>query len=173
LSAPIPQALELLRTSEIPYPQELGRVLYDQAIVFLFLGDAFPGEDPFIEFNSGPFLTLSNQQKKGISPEPAWALVMSPEFSETHFELPEPEILNSALEELKRSFPSFTGIVPEVKKWRYSRTKQTFPGAFIQIHSHPDLYLIGDGFRASLDLKPGIECALASSIALMEHLQNK
>jgi predicted NAD/FAD-dependent oxidoreductase len=173
ISAPLPQALELLQSSQIPYPNELNAVSYSKALVLLFQGDAFPGEEDFIEFKEGPFLTLCNQQRKGISPEAAWVLVMSPKFSELHFDLPETEIRNAALQELTRSFPHFTGNMPEVKKWRYSRTEVPFPQAYFQVHAKPDLYLMGDGFRAFPELKNGFECTLASSLALMEHLQNK
>ena len=173
LSAPVPQALELLSSSRISFPNELESISYEKAIVLLFEGEAFPNANHFMEFESGPVLTLLNQQIKGISPKPAWVMVMSPSFSESHFEEPDAEIENAALNVIKSQFPTYTGITPEVKKWRYSRTPKPFPSGFIQIHSNPDLFLIGDGFRPSPNLDPGIECALGSASALSEHLRNR
>ncbi len=164
LTAPLPQALSLLEESKIPFPALFGEIRYSMAIVLLFEGEAFPGVPPSNRFKSGPFLSLCDQRWKGISEVPAWVLLVSPERSRTLFEQPEEAIWSSLLPEVREAFPAFSGIKPEIKKWRYSQCENPMEESFGALPDAQGLFLIGDAFHSKID-SSGIERALESAHA--------
>ena len=163
LTAPLPQAIELLSESLISVPEGLKTVVYDPAVVALIEGDAFQESGILTRFQDSPFLTLVNEQKKGISQKPAWTLTFSPAWSKEHFELGESELRAAVLSELLRLRKGFD-FPFEVKKWRYSRPINPLQDAFFELSQEPGLYLAGDGFcggHSSSHLKNAIESGLS------------
>lgn len=166
LTAPLPQSLEILKSSEISFAPELEEIRYTKALVLLVEGElTFQGASlpTFSEFSEGDISTIVDQQAKGVSPTAAWTLVMSPTFSETHFEKSESEILDLALQALQRK-----GLVisspPVLKKWRYSIPLQRYPEPFYSPVT--GLYLAGDAFGG-----PHISGALFSAESLLKHFR--
>jgi renalase len=171
LTAPLPQALELLSQSQIHFPGKLDEVLYEMAIVALLEGADFP-ESEVVNRNLGAdFLTLVNEQKKGISKSPAWTLTFSPSWSKAHFDLQDEELKQKALDTLKRKWTGFEGSI-EIKKWRYSKPETFVPESSLKIHSNPDLYLAGDAFSSIPGLDP-LECAVRSAFEVFKQLQSE
>jgi len=82
---------------------------------------------------------------RGLHPQ-GLVIQFSPEFSELHFEKTELEIFRAMQIQLKKSgFDPDAIEKHEVKKWRYSIAKSTFPEPSLEVA--PNLFLSGDGFR--------------------------
>jgi predicted NAD/FAD-dependent oxidoreductase len=141
------------------------------AIVALLEGADFP-ETEVVNRNIGAdFLTLVNEQKKGISKSPAWTLTFSPSWSKRHFDQDDEALKQAALDALKRKWPEFTGSI-EIKKWRYSKPETFVPDSFLKVQSNPDLYLAGDAFSSEPNRDP-IEGAVRSALDLFTQIQSK
>jgi predicted NAD/FAD-dependent oxidoreductase len=170
LTAPLPQALELLQGNAIRFPESLLSLHYEMAVVALLQGSGIPEEASLVRFQDSELLTLANEQRKGISIAPAWTVTFSPAWSKTYFELSEDSLLTLARETLQRRWPDFSGSI-EIKKWRYSRPESSVPSSFEKITEAPALYLAGDAFSLQGDA-PGIERSIRSALALSRWLQN-
>ncbi len=171
LTAPLPQALELLKKSAIAYAHELETIHYEMAIVALLEGSGLPTVHAITRNPDSDFLSIVNEHEKGISSQPAWTLTFSPEWSRTRFEWSEEDIRDAALSALKRKWPSFAGSI-EIKKWRYSKPIGHFPGSFFKVASKPDLYLAGDAFCKKPE-ETNFSNAIRSALELSSLLQNK
>lgn len=168
LSCPLPQSIELLQNSAVPFDSELLNIKYAKALVVL-LEDIQTTHDPendstYQELNKFGIFSVCNQYKKGISRTPAWTITMNPEFSEQHFEQEETEILKIALKQITEALPSLSFAKCSLKKWRYSHPLSTYSKPFYSPTS--GIFLIGDAFGG-----PSINGAIRSAEALYEELQ--
>lgn len=169
LSAPTPQALELLGTAGDT--RRLPQVSYRPCLSVL-LGYATP--DPDVPFYAvidphqrNPIVWVSFESLKvsGRAPEGHCAVVvqMNRDFSRDHYTSPDERIIEEAVSGMERLFgePFGQPAVTDVKRWRYSQPEQVTtldtanpPGTW--------LWLIGDGLaggRAELAYSTGIEAA--------------
>ncbi len=152
VTAPCPQALQLLDKNKIQYPEELKNYQYTKALIGLITlnQELNIGEPGYIEFQSGPFFSISDQKKKGVSDLHAYTFTMSADFSENGFENTNEESLHKIKEAIISQFPqlnshSFSGL--ELKKWRYCQSLKTYPELFCSLEN--ELYLVGDTFGGS------------------------
>jgi predicted NAD/FAD-dependent oxidoreductase len=180
LTAPLPQALQLLDASGISWPNELRSISYAKALVGLFemhetdndwLKDFKYKQDFSTEANPAVF-SISNQQSKQVSRALALTVVMTPDFSEKHFDADEPATLERIREELLRALNGLAhaqGAKPldgarivraQLKKWRYSHPLSIFSQPFLKLPDH-EIYLCGDAFGG-----PSINGAVASGRAV-------
>lgn len=148
LTAPLPQALELLQQSSISIPESLPAIHYDKAVVVL--SENCPGKSAL----SPPIESLMDEHQKGISPAPAWTLIFSPQWSEANFDLDEPALREKVIREIQHQSPDFrpnsdSGFSMEIKKWRYSKPQKTLKEPYMGLSSAPGLYLCGDAFSGS------------------------
>lgn len=160
LTAPLPQALELLTQSQIRFESELKSIQYSKALMGLFITH----EENFIKpgLPSGVH-SIFSMKERGLSPK-AFVLRMDPEYSEKNFALEE----SLVLKEIEQKFSSAFELVPniihrELKKWRYVLPLTSFKSPFHEVA--PQLYLAGDAF-----LYPDIRGALLSAEALAKKL---
>lgn len=167
LTCPLPQSVELLRTSRLPVHPTLEAVSYAKALVLL-IEDATSAKwsalnTGYLELNSQGVQSIADQFSKGISPTSAWTVTMTPGFSEEFFELTDQEILSEAERRLKQLDPSLRYSRCTLKKWRYSHPLKSHRVPF---HSpQPGLFLSGDAFGG-----PSINGAIFSAEALYQHL---
>ncbi len=169
LTAPVPQALELLDQSAIAYPLELKSLEYTMALVLLLtLKQAEPLPTPYVEPLESDILSITDQHQKGVSASQAWTVVFKHEFSKTHFENDPVDTLTTAIEQVKASYPGIQIESSELKKWRYARPLKTWHSSFQVISRIPDLILAGDGFGGDR-----IEGAYRSAEATFQHLNLK
>lgn len=123
ITSPLPQALELLMKSKIPYPTDLNQVNYAKALIGLFQFRK-PLDIQFTEVNQYGIYSMSGQRSKGLCSVEAVTVCMDPIFSEENFELPDYQIL-SLITQAIYQLPSLN-LGPEdilysdLKKWRYS-----------------------------------------------------
>jgi hypothetical protein len=96
-------------------------------------------------FDTGPIASITDNQLKGISHEPAVTLQATPEFSLEHWDRDRMEsgrlLLAAAAEWLGASVRTY-----QVHGWRYSRPRVTATEHCILASSVPPLVLAGDAF---------------------------
>jgi len=159
LTAPVPQALDLLQASRLPFSPGLSRLVYDPALVLLLGLESGPAlNTPFVRPKQAPILSVTDQEQKKVSGTAAWTVVFDPEFSARHFESDEIQVKTLALREIKAQFPELNIRDAQLKKWRYSRPRQVWHESAHQIEGNRGLVLAGDAFGGN-----GIDGALRSA----------
>ncbi len=160
LTAPLPQALELLEQSNIRFESELKKVQYSKALMGLFI----IREENFMKPNlpSGVH-SLFSMKDRGLSPK-AFVMRMDPEYSDKNFGSEESQILKDLEQTFLSAFESIPHINHrELKKWRYVLPLTSIENPYLE--AAPQLYLAGDAF-----LYPDIRGALLSAEALAKKL---
>ncbi len=155
ITAPVPQALELLDKSGIGHRPEW-EVPYYKSLVGLYrlsLGS----QDKNHMWDEHEIIL---QREKGLCSDGV-VLLASPAFSDLHFEKSDEEILKLLTELLTKKLGKRTIKHAELKKWRYSMSKQVSMRPYCE--ASPGLFLCGDGFLFS-----GVEGALASAETLLK-----
>lgn len=169
LTAPLPQSLEILAQSNLPYPSELASLDYDMALVGLFELEADPALTP-LDYWDRPgqdVLFIANQHSKDVSAKLALSVVMDPAWSEQHFDADDGAtlaLIQRRCEELCRRFSAVKIKKGALKKWRYSQPRRQASTLFAE--TSPGLYLLGDAFGGA-----GIQGAHRSAQALAQALR--
>lgn len=158
LTCPLPQSLEILRTSQISYPTDLNELPYAKALVGLFELEESKADLTFKTYASDLF-SIANNQAKGISAAPCLTVVMSDAWSEHHFESPDEEILNGIQAALLTEAPQLRIKKRQLKKWRFSHPQRTYQSLFETI-ADGKILLAGDAFGGG-SLAGAIRSALA------------
>lgn len=164
LTAPLPQALEILDRSMISYPADLKAIRYAKALVGLIELDGTVDFD-FKNFPEGSAIhSITNNQSKGLGTSTGLTVVMSPQFSEKHFDLSDETALDLILSEIKKlNLPARRDGDTQLKRWRYSHPLTTATQPFAQINPH--IVLAGDAFGGG-----SIAGAIRSGVAVADHL---
>jgi renalase len=170
LSCPLPQSLQILRDSGISFPDGLDQIVYAKALVGLFEVENVDLPGGILDLNDFPveigISSIANNASKGISSVPALTVVMSPQFSETHFENPEMQTLEMIREALQTVLPGVLRVsFQQLKKWRYAHPLGTFQESHLQLSSEPRVFLIGDAFGG-----PSLAGAVRSALSLVKKL---
>jgi renalase len=160
ITAPLPQALELLSSSSIEAPSELHSITYSKAVMALIILNEGSLEDQLLPEEIHSILNL---KERGLHPH-GYIIRGTPAFSEKIFEQSEQVILEKLQALFKASFKTPPVIrYSELKKWRYVHPQTALPYAYCEICPH--LYLAGDAFIA-----PDASGAVRSAVALSEKL---
>lgn len=156
LTCPVPQACDLLQSSQISYPKELEQVSYAKALVGLFRvesGHQALHDLKYVEDEGRGVFSVANQKSKSVSEGLAFTVVMNSKFSENYFNRDDSEIL-FLIENCFTSFlhavlnlkeNDYTIIRSQVKKWRYSYPVKVYKELYCEI-SGKKITLLGDGF---------------------------
>ena len=152
LALPVPQSLELLFKSAIGLPRELlfrlREVEYTRSLAVLSPSreSPHPGNPHSVDW-------VGDNQEKGVSPTPAWTVLLSAAASEAGWDDTSEAVTRAALGGLP------TGA--QIHRWRYCRATNPYPerAAFVE---SLNLVLAGDGFS-----EPGgtAEAAYLSGLA--------
>lgn len=141
LTAPLPQALELLDQNSLS-PVSLEReIKYSKAIIYLAILNNIAKDLVSINFENHEFLLMRERElhPRGL------VIQLSQDFSEKHFEKTDEEILSLIGPVLAKSpFSGATVEKFELKKWRYSRALSNYSSPYLEVH--PGLFLCGDAF---------------------------
>jgi renalase len=151
LTPPVPQSLALLDPACFPLApalrQRLNAIEYDRCLAVMAVLDG-PSRIPppgGLLFDSGHIASITDNQSKGISGEPAVTLHATPEFSLEHWDRDRMEagrlLLAAAAEWLGAGVRTY-----QVHGWRYSRPRVTVPESCALASSVPPLVLAGDAF---------------------------
>ncbi len=173
LTAPLPQALELLDHSGIIYAEDLRKIRFAKALVGLFEMDASSSSlDDFCyeqDINDTLF-SVSNQQSKKVSKTSAFTVVMTPSFSEDRFADQEEEVLADITVQFKNfiqsKYPKRTPAISfqQLKKWRYSHPLKIYSEKYALAGTHDKVVLLGDAFAGA-----HIQGALTSALAVAQN----
>ncbi|CAM3955905.1 NAD(P)/FAD-dependent oxidoreductase [Alkalicoccus chagannorensis] len=177
LTAPVPQTLEMLERSSLEIETHTSAALaafhYDPCIAGLFhlkepqaFGDHGLMDQSLPE---GVAKAAANDQK-GISEEPIVTVYMTAEWSKSHFENEDDDILQALQAAVSSIWTSDIHDV-QLKKWRYSDALHVHHAPYYQLDSYP-LYLAGDAFLYPDD-EAGytrVESAVLSGLAAAEAL---
>jgi len=167
LATPIPQTLELLKTSSPDLLDSLNanleKLIYRPQLVLLGTAPSFPGADWEVISPIEPFEKFVNNGAKGIrNSQGFFTGYLSESFSQKYFEEGPEKILSL----LKPILESQMGVRPshlELKKWRYSQCTHPLMTPFATGKApYASLFCIGDGFSGG-GFKGAIQSALALS----------
>lgn len=168
-TCPVPQSLEILKTSGIAYLDQLSGVIYSKGLVLLIEKSPVPSqfsEHGYVEPENSLIFSIADQSEKGVSRSSALTVTLNAEFSERHFDAPESEVIGHVVFELKKLSPSFEAGETQLKKWRYCQVQKSFGDLYLKVTD--GLYLAGDGFGGA-----SLNGAARSAIALADHLLNQ
>ena len=150
LTAPMPQALELLEKNKISFPSRLKEITYTKGLLLLLIADEVTLKNPEH--------TLTSMKQRHLHPR-GYVLRASPTYSEKYFESPEEEIHHLLLSQIQTINMTHS----EVKKWRYVQPEKVLDMPFLEIGQQ--LFMAGDSFNS-----PDIAGSLLSSSLLFKHL---
>lgn len=174
LASPLPQSLALLNDSNLTYPENLKRIKYAKAIVGLFEVEStdkklldFAYEQ---EINQDIF-SISNQQSKKVSLCPAFTAVMTPAWSQHHFEEDDLKCLShiesTFINFFNNKFKTINIKKSQIKKWRYSHPETIYEKPFEVLGNLKNIYLLGDAFGGA-----SVSGAAKSAESLVYYLFN-
>jgi renalase len=147
LTCPLPQALELLDRSGLPYDSSLKQIQYAPALVGLFEGVTHGRPSSYDEPTESHIFSIADQYAKGLSKVPAFSVTMKPAFSEEFFSDQECEVVELIGNELKALDPKFTFSSGTLKRWRYSHPLSVSRKTE-NLYAQPsaNLFVCGDAF---------------------------
>jgi renalase len=146
ITCPLPQALEILKASQINYPLDLNTIFFGKALVGLFeLEDNNKYEFNLLKPKSSIF-TIANNKTKGISKKLTLSVVMSQSWSDLNFNLDDTELLRLIQIELQNYFNfEIHAIKAQLKKWRYAEPLSVYSERYVSL-SHGQIIIAGDAF---------------------------
>jgi renalase len=161
ITAPLPQALELLHKSTVAFSPELYSINYIKGLIALIM------TKEVVSLDGGQLPSslhsIEPMTPRGLHPR-GFVVRMSPSTSEEYFEKKDPEILDRLVEDFKKCFSSPPTIeYQELKKWRYVTPEKSLPIPFLELNQ--SLFLIGDSF-----ITPDARGSVYSALALAEKL---
>jgi predicted NAD/FAD-dependent oxidoreductase len=151
LTAPVPQALALLKAGKVelePAMQDrLSALQYERclAVMAVLEGPSRVPPPGGLALSEGPIAWIADNQQKGVSATPAVTLHATDAFSVANWERDREEVarelLAAAAEWLGSAVVSF-----QIHGWRFSKPLQTDPQPCAVVSGHPPLVLAGDAF---------------------------
>jgi renalase len=189
LTAPVPQCLAILSFSQmLPNPGthiRLSSISYKPTIAILLRLDQSPSlfpEHGGIQFLDHPDLAfISDNQRKGVSDEPAITVHLSNILSDSLWENSDQEVL-AATTALIRDHLSGAGITDyQIQRWRYAGPYDIWAEPTLVWGSKPIIALAGEAFagpkvegafRSGLAAAEKINIALSSTAKSMEGFKN-
>ena len=174
LTAPVPQALDLVSSGSYSLPdgarRHLEAVSYDPCLALMVLLDDSTGvpEPGGMQIRGEPLDWISDNRRKGISEAPAVTIHAGPEWSRSHFEDEETEITKAMISRAGDHLG--TDLAPAVletslARWRYSWVTNPHPNPCLVASDDPPLVFCGDAFG-----QPKVEGAALSGLATADHL---
>ena len=173
LTAPIPQCLAILSFSQmLPNPRthiQLSSISYKPTIAVLLRLDQSPSLFPDhggIQFLDHPDLAfISDNQRKGVSDEPAVTVHLSNILSESLWDHSDLEVL-AATSALIEDHLSGAGVTDyQIQRWRYAGPADVWAEPTLAWGSKPTIALAGEAFAG-----PKVEGAFRSGLAAAEKI---
>jgi len=168
VTLPAPQALQLLRDSQLVLPpteQAALEAIHYQPCIAVMAVLKEPSRIPapgFLRFSEGPVAWVADNTQKGISPaEPSVTVHASPAFSLERLEIDLDETARHLLNELNEWIPSESVLTTQVHRWRYSLADRCHPEPCLAASTPLPLLFGGDGFGQG-----NVEGAFLSGLAM-------
>jgi len=171
LTPPVPQSLAILSFSQmLPNPRtqiELSAISYKPTIAILLRLEQSPERFPehggvqFLEHRDLAF--ISDNQRKGISDEPALTVHLSNELSESLWEDSDEGVLSAATALIKDHLNGVAVTDFQIQRWRYAGPEEVRAESTIVWGANPTIALAGEAFAG-----PKVEGAFRSGVAAAE-----
>ncbi len=162
VTAPAPQALQLVRTAPIDLRaiERLRQIRYAPCLVAMIEMDRPTGwEDGHLVPGSGPIAWMADDQAKGVSAVPAVTVHSTPHFAAEHIDQPVEAWLPLLVENARGFLPgavlSTTG-----HRWRYARPLNPSELGAVVGHRRPPIVFGGEAFAGAR-----VEGAFLSGVA--------
>ncbi|MBC7443119.1 MAG: hypothetical protein H7311_11510, partial [Ramlibacter sp.] len=170
LTAPVPQSVQILRTSHVTVNPALAEVTYDKRAVLLCVVRGDVGGE--VEDHASTLIDAIRVRRRDDSGQVWLEVFATPHWSESTWNLDANFIHSALLIEIRRMFPGTHTVDSELKRWRYANAVTALPEAgFDQSRDHPGIFVAGDGF-GSLDGHPaGISRAVRSGLDVVRALR--
>jgi renalase len=177
LAAPVPLVLDLTSSGNYALPDETRRQLeavsYDPCLALMVLLDGPTGvpEPGGMQIKGEPLDWIADNQRKGISEVPAITIHAGPQWSRSHFEDSETEIIHELISLAGHQLG--TDLTPSVvetslTRWRHSWVANSHPEPCLVASDDPPLIFCGDAFG-----QPKVEGAALSGLAAADHLLDR
>lgn len=151
LTAPLPQAMELLETADIQLTkedQELKSFIFEPAFVGLIelTHDIQAGEHGLLDHHLPEgVLKIVNNFAKGISKNPILSVYMTGEWSEKWFDHDEVQAMAEIERLLSQEIKGLDIKSKQLNRWRYAQAKEVYQASFYKLSEQP-VWLCGDVF---------------------------
>lgn len=176
VTAPVPQAYELLQASDLALGEDdheqLRQVTFEPTFVGMFeieerltIGEVGLQDEQLVD----GMLKLVNNAEKKISKTTLLSVYMTARFSEDWYERPEEETLAEVERLLQQQLGPVTIISRQLKRWRYAQARAVYRTPHLKLSSHP-LWLAGDAFLEADDAsgRTRVESAVISGLRVAE-----
>lgn len=170
VTAPVPQALELLTQGEVPLDAAETRLLegiaYDPCLVALAVLERAPTlADAWIQADDEAIALIANHQARGVSAIPAVTVHATPAWSTAHWDEPREQ---SAAALMSAAMPWMDAPVRVVQAhgWRYARPSATVGGGCLALAQAPTIVIAGDAFTSG-DLGGAFRSGCAAAEAVL------
>ncbi len=172
LTPPVPQSLALLDAGQVILDTQdraaLEQIQYTSSLTAVFVLDKhvlLPAPGAIQQPDAG-ISWIANNRQKGISNVTVITAQANAEFSERMYGESDERILTAIRDEMRYLLP-FTVRIREaqLRRWRYSQPKTTYPQACLLAKGLPGLVFAGDAFGG-----PRIEGAVLSGMAAAHSL---
>jgi renalase len=174
LAVPVPQALDLISSGSYTLPnwarRQLEAVSYDPCLALMVLLDGPTGvpEPGGMQIKGEPLDCIGDNRRKGISEAPGITVHAGPEWSRSHFEDDEDEIIEAMIslagDHLGVDLAS-TVVKTSLARWPYSWVTEPHPEPCLVASDDPPLLFCGDAFG-----QPKVEGAVLSGLAAADFL---
>jgi renalase len=174
LGAPVPQALDLTSSGSYTLPdgarRQLEAVSYDPCVALMALleGPTSVPEPGGMQIKGEPLDWIGDNKRKGISEAPCITVHAGPDWSRSHFEDGESEVVDSMIslagDRLGADLASAV-VETSLARWRYSWVTNPHPEPCLVASETPPLLFCGDAFG-----QPKVEGAALSGFAAADHL---
>lgn len=167
ITAPAPQALNLLRNTEHSWAAPLNSVKYSPCWVLLI---SVQSDSPVGFSASSIFSSISNQESKPErTTQPSissWVAHASPHWSKQHLELESADVQNILIDEFKKIVPSHAVQIVHsaVHRWRFAQVTQ--PMNTVALYDEQKSLF----YAADACLGNGVEGALLSGRTVGQHI---
>jgi renalase len=168
LTPPVPQTLALLKTGGIELDEamrnRLEAIEYERCIAVMAVldGPSLLPPPGGISPTEGPVAWIADNQKKGISAEPAITIHADAEFSLTNWDEDRVNVGQRLIDSCKPWLGSHVKSF-QVHGWRYSKPMRVDSRTCAVIHAFPPLVIAGDAFAG-----PRVEGAALSGFSAAE-----
>jgi renalase len=145
ITAPLPQAIQLLEANSLQVPSELKAIQYKKALIYLAVYKDLPDELASFSHENHfiSFMGERHLHPRGV------VMHLSDELAEAAFEKSDEEILHLMREIMKTTpLKDYELEKDELKKWRYSQPHVVHPSTYFEVL--PGLFLTGDAFSGAL-----------------------
>jgi renalase len=174
LAAPVPQALDLASSGSYSLPDgarsHLEAVSYDPCLALMVLLDGSTGvpEPGGMQIKGEPLDWIGDNRRKGISEAPAVTVHAGPQWSRSHFEDNETEIVDAMIslagDHLGADLASVV-VATSLTRWGYSWITNPHHEPCLIVSDDPPMVFCGDAFG-----QPKVEGAALSGLAAADHL---